>query len=169
MPTHDHLAPGDPMTRLIVAVAACAALAACTDSRCSKSNCHTLINSCRLEPAGMPNILVIEACQARFDGGTFDLDQECADACNSGGDGEIVQCLANHPECGGFSDGGQEAAINACSPASGTFDQACGTTCDNDRKTCESGCASKTSFNDCSQCASDCGNQFASCDKKCSH
>jgi hypothetical protein len=155
------------MSRLALAAAFAFSLAACSDSRCSEANCKTLVNQCRLELAGNPNLGVCAAAFGSVPAG-YDVFQFCPASCNQDGAGELVHCLISHPECGGTTDGGQIAAINACEKSSnGTFDAACGKTCDATRKTCESSCGSKPDFDACMHCASDCGLKWAKCNDGC--
>jgi hypothetical protein len=157
-------------TTLILAAALVAPACSCSDARCNAANCTNMILNCRVEFGSEPNVefrLCLDAGPqpANYDGTTY-----CPAACNATPNGgSIIQCLAQHPECNGLTDGGQDEALSARAPAGdgGTGNVDCHNNCDSQRTACDVPCFSKSGYQACMDCAASCGLSWEACDKQC--
>ena len=159
-------------------VAAAVIVAGCTskqspssdDPLCSAANCQALIDSCHLEPVGMPTN--VATCAQLPDGGQADVSSQllsyCQQACNAQHQGAVVSCIAG--QAGLCEDGGvvgQVAAAASCETGdAGSPNQTCLTSCQSALTTCNSGC-STTDTDACLDCGYDCGQKYVTCARGC--
>ncbi len=147
------------------------------DPRCGIESCITFVDQCGLAFGSEPSGAVFLACSNMFTvPADFDSIEYCPAACNAQpGGGAVVACLSADPRCGGSDDGGQQAAVDACTPSMDAgctacdVDGGCRAQCDSDRATCENTCPSKSSFDACMQCGAACGLTWGSCGQVCYH
>ncbi len=158
---------------------------------CTVKNCQTMLDACRVQPSGTPNLGACLNVGSPPVG--YDQAPSCVASCNaSPGTGELIQCIADHanrcveardagtfidipPECSALASARtpEPACEQRCSMARATCDDGCsgGRACANCRRAlapdCSSVCPQDAGFTDCMDCSALCGHAYSACTAAC--
>jgi hypothetical protein len=161
------------MLRLTFAVLVVSLVGCSSRTPCAPEDVRTVAERCRAVPASAPTFRVCRDAGLRGPDGFSFLDTDVA-ACSREGQGALFACIASRAsECG--PDGGLvdftalQALETACRPRSSSSappDLACTSTCQDERRGCESACPT-TDWATCTRCDEACSARLGTCLERC--